>query len=91
MSAMEKEFASRLADIQKAIQHIEAQLNDGHVRKTRCQDKSMHTLDRCDLQKKLAELRQEEATLLESRRVSLVVADFLREQFRSASSSCFVD
>ena len=86
-----QEFSSRLAEIQKAIQHVEAQLNDEHVRKSRCRDESMHTLNRCDLQKKLAELRQEEATLLESRRVSLVVADFLREQFRSASSSCFVD
>lgn len=86
-----EEFASRLAEIQKAIQQIEAQLKSEHFRRSRCQDESMHTLDRCDLQKKLAELRQGEATLLESRRVSLVVADFLREQFRSASSSCFVD
>lgn len=86
-----EEFASQLAEIQKSIQRIEAQLNDNHVRKSRRRDEYEHTLDRCDLQKKLAALRQEEATLLESRRVSLVVADFLREQFRSASSSCFVD
>ena len=86
-----EEIASQLAEIQKAIQHIEAQLNNDHVRNSRFQDKSMHSLNRCDLQKKLAELRQEEAALMESRRVSLVVADFLREQFRSASSSCFVD
>ena len=86
MEESQEEFAA----IQKAIQHIEAQLNyEQHVRKSRCQDESMHTLDRYDLQKKLAELRQDEASLLESRRVSLVVADFLREQFRSASSSCF--
>ena len=86
-----EEFASQLAEIQKAIQHIEAQLNDDHVRNSRSRDESVHNLNRCNLQKKLAELRQEEAALMESRRVSLVVADFLREQFRSTSSSCFVD
>jgi hypothetical protein len=85
-STME-DFPSQLAKLQKAIQHIEAQLKDEHVRRSRCHEESKHTLNRCRLQKKLAELRQEEAILVERRRVSKVVADFLREQFRSASSS----
>mmetsp|Transcript_21106 Transcript_21106/g.60518 ORF Transcript_21106/g.60518 Transcript_21106/m.60518 type:complete len:88 (-) Transcript_21106:2099-2362(-) len=86
-----EDFATQLAELQKAIQNVKAQLNGELIKRAGCSDETMHTLDRCHLQKKLAELRQEEATLVESRRISLVVHEFLREQFRSASSSCFVD
>ena len=90
LSAME-DVTSQLAELQKAIQNIEASLNDNNIRSVGDRDETMHTLDRCQLQKKLAKLRQEEAALVERRRISCVVHEFLREHFRSASSICFVD
>lgn len=83
-----EDVTSQLAELQTTIQNIEAQLNDNHIR--RAGDETMHTLDRCQLQKKLAKLRQEEAALVERRRISCVVHEFLREHFRSASSSCLL-
>jgi len=88
--AME-DVTSQLSELQTAIQNIEAKLNDNHIRRAGDRDETMHTLDRCQLQKNLAELRQEEAAFVERQRISFVVHEFLREQFRSASSSCFVD
>lgn len=85
-----EDVTSQLAELQTTIQNIEAQLNDNHIRRAGDRDETMHTLDRCQLQKKLAKLRQEEAALVESRRISCVVHEFLREHFRSASSSCLV-
>ena len=86
-----EDVTSQLAELQKVIQNIEASLNDNKIRSAGDRDETMHTLDRCQLQKKLAKLRQEEAALVERRRISCVVYEFLREHFRSASSSCFVD
>ena len=62
--AMEN-VTSQLAELQTAIQNIEAKLNDNHIRRAGDRDETMHTLDRCQLQKNLAELRQEEAAFVE--------------------------
>ena len=68
-----EDVTSQLAELQKAIQNIEASLNDNNIRSVGDRDETMHTLDRCQLQKKLAKLRQEEAALVERRRISCVV------------------